>query len=186
MKPGLLIGLTLALATDALAHRLDEYLQATRVAVSTNQIDLSIELTPGVAVASQVLGVIDKNRDGQISTAERDQYGEQFLKDVQIKVDEKVSVLRLVDVSFPSVFEMQSGVGVIRLKATATTGPLMEGKHSLCLTNAHAPLVSVYLVNALTPKTPAVQITRQTRDELQKDYRLEFEVISAKKQPGQH
>ena len=175
MKPGPLICLGLVLATHALAHRLDEYLQATRVAVSTNGIDLSIDLTPGVAVADQVLASIDKNRDGQISQVEQVQYSEQFLKDLQLKVDEKVCALSLVDASFPSPFEIQSGVGVIRLKARAS-GLLAEGKHSLSLTNAHLPSISVYLVNALAPKDRAIQIARQTRDELQKDYHLEFRI----------
>ena len=178
MKAVLLIGLALALAPDALAHRLDEYLQATRVTVSTNRIEISIELTPGVAVADQVMAVIDKNRDGQISSVERDQYGEQFLKDLQLKLDEKVLALRLVEASFPSIIEMQSGVGVICLKATASSVLLTAGKHSLCLSNSHLPRFSVYLVNALTPKIPAVQITKQTRDELQKEYRLEFEIAT--------
>ena len=181
MKAVLLVCLSLALATDALAHRLDEYLQTTRVAVSTNGVDRSIELTPGVAVADQVLAVIDKNRDGQISAIERDQYGKQFLKDLQIKLDENVVALRLADASFPSVFEMQSGVGVIRLRANTPTGLLTEGKHSLCLTNAHLPGISVYLVNALAPKISAVRITKQTRDELQKDYRLDFEIVAGKR-----
>ena len=178
MKAALLVGLSLALAANALAHRLDEYLQATRVAVSTNRIDLSIELTPGVAVVSQVMAVIDKNGDGQISPVEQNDYGKQVLKDLLLRLDDKVSALQLVEASFATVLEMQSGVGVIRLKASAQSNTLTAGKHSLYLTNAHLPLISVYLVNALTPKTPAVQITKQTRDELQKEYRLEFEIVA--------
>jgi hypothetical protein len=171
----------LALETDASAHRLDEYLQATRVSVSTNGVDLSIELTPGVAVAGQVLAIIDKDRDGRISRVEREHYGENFLKEVQVKLDEKVSTLRLVDAFFPSVVEMQSGVGVIRIRATVSFDSLTEGKHSLWLTNAHLPRISGYLVNALSPKMPAVQITKQTRDELQREYRLDFEIVAGKR-----
>ena len=55
MKPVLLGCLLFVLATHALAHRLDEYLQATRISVATNRIDLSIDLTPGVAVAAAVM-----------------------------------------------------------------------------------------------------------------------------------
>ena len=181
MKRGLFICLTLAVAPHVMAHRLDEYLQATRVLVSTNSVELSFELTPGVAVANQVLAVIDKNHDGQISSVEQERYGEQLLKDLQLRVDEKASTLRLLDVSFPSVLEMQSGIGVIRLKATVLSGSLAEGKHSLCLTNAHLPQISVYLVNALSPKIPEVQIAKQARDELQKDYRLDFEIVGEKR-----
>ena len=174
MKVGLLGCLLLALATDALAHRLDEYLQAVRVAVATNRIELSIDLTPGVAVAGQVLAVIDPDLDGRFSEEERAAYAQRVLKDIRIELDAKVIALRVVGTTFPTRREITGGLGVIHIKATASVGPLAPGQHALSLTNAHLPAISVYLVNALVPKNPAIQITKQTRDELQKSYRLEF------------
>jgi hypothetical protein len=179
MRPVLLACLAVALAGDAWAHRLDEYLQTTRIAVATNRIDLSIELTPGVAVAEQLLAVIDTNRDGQFSESERTAYLRGVLKDIRVALDKKVLALKLADTSFPTLSEIRSGVGVVRIKATIPIGPLSVGNHTVTLTNAHLPAISVYLVNALVPKDPAIQIMRQTRDELQKDYCLEFAVISA-------
>lgn len=176
MKPGPLICLLLVLATDALAHRLDEYLQATRVSVATNRIDLTIDLTPGVAIVDQLLVVIDKDRDGRVSKKEIAAYAQRVLKDIRIGLDEKVLVPSLVDTSFPALQELKEGLGVIRIKATVPTGELSAGRHAFSLTNAHLPAISVYLVNALVPKDRAIRITKQTRDELQKDYRLEFEV----------
>ena len=179
MRTRLLGCLLIGLATDASAHRLDEYLQATRVSVAANRIEISIDLTPGVAVADQVLAVIDRDRDGHVSHAERDAYAQRVLKDIRIAFDEKVLALSLVDASFPALHEVKGGMGVIRIKATATTEPLAAGNHALSLTNAHLPAISVYLVNALVPKVPAIRITRQTRDEHQKTYRLEFSVSSS-------
>ena len=176
MKPRLLGCLLLVLATNALAHRLDEYLQATRISVATNRIELSIDLTPGVAIADQLLVVIDKNRDGRISEEEGAAYAQRVLKDIRLGLDEKSLALSLVDTSFPALHEVKGGLGVIRIKATAPVGQLAVGKHALTLTNAHLPAISVYLVNALVPKDGAIKITKQTRDELQKDYRLEFSV----------
>jgi hypothetical protein len=176
MKSSLLSSLLLLLATNALAHRLDEYLQATRVSVATNRIDLSIELTPGVAIVDQLLVVIDKNRDGQVSEKEATAYAHHVLKDIRTGLDEKNLTLNLMDSSFPTLHEVKAGVGVIRIKATATIGQLSVGNHTLSLSNTHLPAISVYLVNALAPKDPAIQITQQTRDELQKNYRLEFGV----------
>lgn len=176
MKQGLLSVLLLVLATDALAHRLDEYLQATRISVATNRIDLSIDLTPGVAIADELLLVIDKDRDGRISDKESAAYAQRVLKDIRIGLDETVLVPGLVDASFPAQDEIRKGLGVIRIKATAYVAPLSPGNHALTLTNAHLPAISVYLVNALAPKDRAIKITKQTRDELQKDYRLEFSV----------
>jgi hypothetical protein len=176
MKPGLLGCLLLVLATEAFAHRLDEYLQATRVSVSTNRIDLTIDLTPGVAIVDQLWVVIDKDRDGRVSEAEIAAYAQRVLKDTRVGLDEKVLTLRLVDTSFPALDEVQGGRGVIRIKATAPVGQLSVGRHALNLTNAHLPAISVYLVNALVPKDRAIKITKQNRDELQKEYRLEFGV----------
>jgi len=176
MKPVLLICLVLALAIDAFAHRLDEYLQATRVSIATNRVDLSLELTPGVAIVDQLLAVIDKNHDGQVSEEEATVYAQRVLKDIRVGLDEKVLTLRLVDTSFPTLHEVKAGVGVIRIKADASIGKLSAGSHAFSLTNTHLPAISVYLVNALVPKDSAIKITKQTRDELQKDYRLEFGV----------
>ena len=181
MKPVLVSCLVLAFAANSFAHRLDEYLQATRIAVATNRIDLSIDLTPGAAVADQLLGVIDQDRDGQISEGERSDYARQFLKDIQLKLNEKPLTLSLVDISFPEPFEVRSGVGVIRLKANASVDPLAVGNHTLSLSNKHLPAISVYLVNALKPKDSTIQVNKQTRDELQKNYRLSFDVTASQK-----
>jgi hypothetical protein len=176
MKPVLLIGLVLMLASETWAHRLDEYLQATRISVATNRVDLSLELTPGVAVADQVLAVIDKNGDGRVSSEEAGAYAQHVLKDIQIKLDEKALALTVIETSLPAFQEMKAGTGILRIKATASVALLSPGKHTLSLTNAHLPAISVYLVNALTPKDRAIQITKQTRDELQRNYRLELRV----------
>lgn len=176
MKPFPLSCCLLLLATHAWAHRLDEYLLATRVSVATNRVDLSIELTPGVAVADQVLAVIDQNGDGRVSHEEEAAYAHRVLKDVQIALDEKELVLSVVETSFPALHEMKAGTGILRIRTTAAIGPLSAGKHALSLTNAHLPAISVYLVNALMPRDRAIQVTKQTRDELQKNYRLEFSV----------
>jgi hypothetical protein len=179
MKRVLLGSLMLALATDALAHRLDEYLQATRVSVATNRIDLALDLTPGVAVVDQLLVVIDKDRDGRVSEEESAAYAERILKDIRIALDEKALALSLVDTSFPALHEIKGGLGVIRIKTSAPVGQLTVGKHALSITNLHLPTISVYSVNALATKDPTIKITKQTRDELQEEYRLEFEVATS-------
>jgi hypothetical protein len=176
MRTGLLGCLLFALAGDASAHRLDEYLQATRVSVAANRIDVSIDLTPGVAVADQVLAVIDKDRDGQVSEEERTAYAQSVLKDIRVGLDEKVLTLGVADASFPALREIKEGLGTIRIKAAASVDQLAVGRHTLSLTNVHLPGISVYLVNALVPENPAIRITQQTRDKLQKDYRMEFRV----------
>jgi hypothetical protein len=176
MRVALLGCCLFAVVDKVFAHRLDEYLQATRIAVATNRIDLAFELTPGVAVAGQVLELIDKDRDGSFSDDEGSAYARQLLKDLKIGLDGEVVAASVTFVSFPAVREIRSGTGVIRIRATSAVGPLEAGNHALSLTNSHLPAISVYMVNALRSRDPAVEIGTQTRDELQKDYRLEFRV----------
>jgi hypothetical protein len=71
-----------AVLPAARAHRLDEYLQATLLSIDTGRVDLQIDLTPGVAIASKVFGWIDTNHDGAISEAEGKAYARQMLGSV--------------------------------------------------------------------------------------------------------
>ena len=58
------------LAASASAHRLDEYLQATTIALERDRLVLQLRLTPGVAVAARVLASLDTNGDGTVSEGE--------------------------------------------------------------------------------------------------------------------
>jgi hypothetical protein len=71
-----------ALVLPASAHRLDEYLQATRIDLASNRVDLEIDLTPGVEVVNDVLPLMDVNHDGNISIAEGKAYAKLVLKAV--------------------------------------------------------------------------------------------------------
>ena len=64
----------LAFPSAVFAHRDDQYLQATLVAIEPSGVRLQINLTPGVAVAEQVLAQIDRDRDGVISKNEAAAY----------------------------------------------------------------------------------------------------------------
>ena len=179
MKHSRLYCVLLLIIAEALAHRLDDCLQAARVAVAADRIDLFIDLTPGGAVADRFLSVIDQDRDGQISKAEGVAYAQALLKDVRVALDRRGLIMSVVDVFFPTLQDIRYGLGVIRIKATAPIGRLAVGSHVLTLSNAHQPAISVYLVNALRPKDAAIEITKQIRDELQQHYRLEFLVSSS-------
>jgi hypothetical protein len=51
----------LGLATPVFAHRLDEYLQATMIAVENDRVALQLRLVAGTEVARKVLADIDTN-----------------------------------------------------------------------------------------------------------------------------
>jgi hypothetical protein len=75
------------LAAPAAAHRVDEYLQATRVSIDIERVDLEIDLTAGSALASEVFAWIDTNRNGEISNTEGEEYAQQVLRSIVLKVD---------------------------------------------------------------------------------------------------
>ena len=165
----------LALPVRASAHQLDEYLQATLVAIGPTEIRLQINLTPGVAVAEQVLGLIDRNRDGTISTNESAAYAELLKRDLIVQLDRRNVELRLAACYFPEPEVLQTGWGIIQVEYSVTPGVLAAGGHKLTLENRHLPGASVYLFNAVRPESPSVRITAQKRNENQSTGEIAFD-----------
>ena len=157
------------------AHRLDEYLQATRVAIDADRIGLEIDLTPGANIASGIIGLLDTDKNGRISDAEADAYTRQVLAAISLSVDGQPARVSLVSRQFPQFDEMALGTGTIRLRAEAHTSPGV-GSHQVVFLNTHAPETSVYLVNALVPSDPRVRIDAPHRDPIQRGLTMEFDV----------
>ena len=164
----------LALPVCAPAHQLDEYLQATLVAIEPGEIRFRINLTPGVAVAEQILGLIDQNRDGIISTNESATYAELIKHDLVVRLDGRTVELKLGSSFFPGPEELRTGWGIIQVDYAAAPGTLAAGRHSLILENRHLLPVSVYLFNAAQPKSASVHITAQKRNENQSTGEITF------------
>ncbi len=173
LLPGLV-----ALPSAALAHRLDEYLQATLVSIEPGAIKLQINLTPGVDVAQHVLAVIDRDHDGAISTSEAAAYAESLKHDLTLRLDGRQVALKLTDSTFPAPSELWTGWGIIQLEFSAAIGPLASGEHRLSLNNRHLPRLSVYLFNAAQPKSASIQITGQKRNKDQSTGEIEFRTSS--------
>jgi hypothetical protein len=166
--------ITLAVPSITCAHRLDEYLQATLVVIEPDRIRLQINLTPGVAVAEQVLALIDRDYNRAISTNEAAIYSELLKRDLVLRLDQRNLELKPTASFFPESDELRSGMGIIQIEYSAATGPLAAGAHKLTIENRHLPGVSVYLVNAAQPVSTAIQITKQTRNEKQSVGEVQF------------
>jgi len=164
----------LAVPSVVFTHRLDEYLQATLVAIDPSGIRLQINLTPGEAVAEQVLALIDPNRDGTISPSEAVAYAELLKRDLTLRLDRRTLALTLTASAFPAPAELHTGWGIIQIEFSATPGPLAAGAHRLTLKNRHLATVSVYLTNAMQPGSGTLQITKQTRNDNQSAGEIEF------------
>lgn len=171
----LLVGF-FVLPSTSLAHRLDEYLQATLVTIEPGEIRLQINLTPGVAVAEQVLSRIDRNRNGTISTNEATAYATLLLRELSLRLDQRKVELKLGSLNFPAPTELRTGLGIIQIELSAIIGSLAEGPHTFLLENRHLRTLSVYLFNAAQPRSASVHIIRQKRNETQSTGEIEFTI----------
>ena len=162
----------LAFPSAVFAHRDDQYLQATLVAIEPSGVRLQINLTPGVAVAEQVLAQID--RDGAISKNEAAAYAELLKRDLTLRMDGRKLELKLTASEFVPPAELRTGSGTIQMEFSAISGPLAAGPHRLTLENRHLTTMSVYLINAAQPRFATVQITRQKRNQNQSAGEIEF------------
>ena len=167
----------LSAAPTAYAHRLDEYLQATLVSIEPGDMRLHINLTPGVAVADAVLALIDGDHDGVISNGEAATYAELLKRDLTVRLDDRKVGLTATSSNAPPAAELRSGWGIIQAEFTLSgVPPLAAGAHRLTVENRHLPAVSVYLFNAVKPKSEPVRIARQVRNDNQSTGSIEFTV----------
>ncbi|MGX7345353.1 hypothetical protein ACWM9A_05575 [Acetobacter pasteurianus] len=170
----MLVELT-AFVAPAWAHRLDEYLQATVIDVSRQEIDIVLRLTPGVDVAPQVLHQIDTDGDGGLSAQEQQRYTQHVISQLSLALDGTSLPIKLKDCVFPGMLELQTGRGTISLHLRAQA-VLKPGRHKLRYNNQGSGPDTVYLVNALLPHDPAIHIQSQKRLSNQAVYDLDFTV----------
>jgi len=164
----------LAVPSTVFAHRDDEYLQATLVTIEPNGILLQINLTPGIAVAEQVIARIDRDRDDVISADEASAYVESLTRDLTLRLDGRNVELKRTGSEFVSPEELRTGSGIIRIEFSTKLAALLSGTHKLTLENRHLTTISVYLINAAQPKLATIQITGQKRNDTQSVGEIEF------------
>ena len=168
----LVVALLLTLtARPALAHRLDEYLQATILSIEPGSAHAALRMVPGIAVATGIIARIDTDHDGILSRAEQHRYAGEVLADLQLLADGHPLHLRLTSESFPSIEAMELGTGEIQLAFSADL-PFTEGGHQLTFENHHQGSISVYLVNSLVPQDRNLQLTGQERNTTQSRYNV--------------
>ncbi len=171
------VAILLALAAGTLAHRLDEYLQATILSVEQDHVLASMRLIPGVAVSSRVIASIDTNSDGVISLSEQHTYAERVLRDLSITVDGKRVSPTLVSQKFPAIQEIKEGVGEIQIDFTVDLPP-GGSQRRIVFENHHQNAISAYLVNCLVPSDANIRILAQNRNETQSFYQLDYAELS--------
>jgi hypothetical protein len=165
-----------AIPSAAFAHSIDEYLQATLVAIEPADIRLRINLTPGLDVADQVLAMLDRDHDGVISTEVGVAYAAMLKRDLTARLDGREVDLKLARFDAPAPAELRTGWGIIQVEFAAAPGELAAGAHLFTLENRHLPAASAYLFNAAKPASDSVQIGRQLRNDNQSTGEIQFTV----------
>ena len=170
-------GLAVALApAGAVAHTLDEYLQASRLSLTRTDVRVDIDLTAGVQIAAPIIQAIDRDQDGLISPAEAAAYGASVLSGAVVELDGERVALALARIEVPPVGAMWDGVGTIRLAAVGAHRARLGPRAVLSFQNEHAPDASVYSVNALVPADRALSVVRQERDVRQRSVKVFYDV----------
>jgi hypothetical protein len=161
------------------AHRKDEYLQAARLGIDPDRVQIELDLTPGIAVAEEVLAAIDLNRDGALSPSERAAYVGTVLRGITLDVDGRPLRSRVIGSEFPATEAVRRGEGTIRLRIAAVLPSLEPGVHRVRYGNAYRSDVGAYLANALVPAGDRIVVTDQQRDVDQRELRVAYRLRPA-------
>jgi hypothetical protein len=161
---GALFGAALVAATGAgvSAHRYDEYLHASRIAIAPGGVRLEVSLTPGIAVADAVIREIDADRDAVLSEAERRAYAQRVLGGLSMRLDDARVPLTVASATFPTADRLRAGDAAITILVDARLPHAAAGAHRLAFHNGNAAHGAVYLANALLPDDDRVAITGMT------------------------
>jgi hypothetical protein len=171
--------LVLALGSVLSAHRRDELLQAARIAVAPERVDIELDLTPGIDVADGVIADIDRDGNRVLSEGEKQAYVNRVSSALALELDGRPLRVESSASTFPELEAFRRGEGTIRLHAHARLSSVSEGAHQLVFRNAQDRDRSVYLANALVPESDSIAITGQRRDGAQSEITIDFEMRAA-------
>ncbi len=159
------------------AHRLDELLQSTFVAVGSNSLRLELTLAPGVSVAEELLTAVDLDRDHLLSPTEQAAFADQVVRSLEMELDGGKVSLRVEDHAMGAPDALLDATGGFQMEVATTLSALPPGMHRMHYRNRFREQQgqNIYLVNALVPLSPEIAILRQQRDPSQKEVILDFQ-----------
>jgi len=176
LLPALAVATAVATGVGVSAHRLDELLQAARIDLRDDGVAIELALTPGADVADSIVAAIDRDRNGMMTADEQNAYAASIVRDAVVTLDGARLALHLNDTSFPTINELRSGDGTIRVQLRASHSLLSNGSHQLFFSNGHDAGRSVYLANALVPASTRVSVTGQRRTFDQRELTIDYSV----------
>lgn len=161
-------GLLATHSSVAVAHP-DHFEQQAYVTVQPNGVDVELDLSPGSLVAAAFVAHLDRNGDGNLSSAEQTAYLTQLVADVVLVVDDIPATLHVVLGAFPTVRALRTGEAqiVVRLRAELDRGPAASNsRHDIRFLNQHQPVASKWMASGFTE--PPIKLVAQQRSP---DYR---------------
>ena len=158
---------------DLSAHRRDELLQAARIGLADNRVEIELSLTLGIDVADGVIAGIDRDRDGALSAGEERDYLRDLMAAMSLTVDGKPLPMDAT-AAFPALQDLRAGDRSIEVRSTVALPRLAAGPHQLTFSNRHRQDMSVYLANALKPDGDGIAVIGQTRDPAQHTLTIEY------------
>ena len=172
----LALAMTLLAGKEVSAHRTEDYLQAARIGLEPDRVQITLDLTPGIAVADSFIAALDRDRDGLLSPEEQREYAGQVVSGLQVAIDGRrlQPIVLASRYSEPSAF--RRGEGTFRLDIQAKLPEVAAGSHQLLFRNTHLAGHSAYLANALVPESARVAVTAQRRDRDQSELTIEYTV----------
>ena len=166
--------LTLVATSGVSTHRREDYLQAARIALQPDAVEIDLDLTPGLDVAESFIATIDADRDGSLSTIEQRRYADQAVGEWAVALDGTVVPMHAIASTFSDADALRRGQGTIRLRARASLPGVSTGAHQLFFKNTHLADHSAYLANALVPDSARVSVTAQRRTSDQSELTIEY------------
>jgi hypothetical protein len=163
-------------ATDVFAHRTEDYLQAVRIGLEPDRVLITLDLSPGIAVAETFIATLDLDHDGLLSTEEQRGYVQEVMGALDVESDERPLPPRVLTWNLPDLSAFRRGEGAMRLEIEATLPSASAGSHRLFFRNAHLAGHSAYLANALVPESARVAVTAQRREPDQSELTIEYTV----------
>ncbi|MFT9257180.1 MAG: hypothetical protein ABF535_03805 [Acetobacter sp.] len=157
------------------AHRMDRTLQATTITLAQDHIMLHLRLTPGQDVAENIIRQMDRNGDGRLSFAERQAYVAQIEQRLSFSLNGHPAPLVAEIARFPSFTAIRTGSGIIDLQFRIKVS-LQQGTYRLAYDSQGMGPETVWLVNCLMPRDPAIHVIQQKRSVNQSSYTLDFSV----------
>jgi hypothetical protein len=179
---GLFVALLCASLQTAQAHRVDEYLQATFIAVEKEQLRIDLFLTPGLNVLPAVLVEIDTDGDGAFSAAEQQIYARRVLRDLSFTINGAAVSPALKQLEFPTPEQLRDGRGDIHLELVIKLPPVGTADTQLRFENRHESQIAAYQVNCLATRDPAIRLGAPQRDPLQSTLVIPVAI----KEPAKH